>query len=174
MFLRYKNAAFILSHSCQFDRKQQVSDSCQVKLRTADYAPDIALWHHTLPSAGYQRDTPLAANRWHGSPVGLSTSAVLAGFSTVRHLSPVVADEATIFRSPSILRLARAHLVGRSSPIFGLILVEELRLHPVPEGGTGRKGALEAEPPRPRPGETRRSASNGDEEEGRKEGRRGS
>lgn len=28
---------------------------------------------HLLPSAGYQRGTPLAVNRWHGSPVGLSS-----------------------------------------------------------------------------------------------------
>lgn len=51
-----------------------IDTTCQVKFKAADYAPDIALRHRTLPSAGYQRDTPLAVNRWHGSPVGLCST----------------------------------------------------------------------------------------------------
>lgn len=79
----------------------------------------------------------------------LLASAVLAGFSTVRHLSPVVADEATTtLRFSSIPQVfARARLVRRFSPIFEFQYSSSRNSD---TSGTGRrnrkKGTLGARP----------------------------
>lgn len=124
MFLKYKNTAFthysfsFLSIRSEAAGKRRVPGEAQ---NDGYYAPDIA----PCP----RQDTNVIHHWPHTAGMAhLLASAVLAGFSTVRHLSPVVADEETIFRSPSSLRLtrARAHLVRRFSPILGFVLVEQL------------------------------------------------
>jgi len=74
LLVRYKNTTFIyrpllLSLVNSIGSSRQAND-----VPGEVQSGRLRSWHRTLPSAGYQRDTPLAVNRWHGSPVGLSST----------------------------------------------------------------------------------------------------
>lgn len=144
LLLRYRNATFIhcpLSFLSIESNRQVTDTTCQVKLRAADYAPDIALRHRTLPSAGYQRDTPLAVNRWHGSPVGLSSTCWVLDRAApfARRCRRNDDDFPFLKYSPSI------HARASSSTIFAnlripIFLVEELRYIRYRKKGPSKRG----------------------------------
>lgn len=104
---------------------------------------------HLLPSAGYQCDTPLAVNRWHGSPVGLSSTCwVLDRAAPFARRSCWRSDGLSVlhvFFVRRILSLARVRLQETSLPFLRLVLVDR-GPHPVSERGTGRKGPLKVGP----------------------------